>query len=111
MHELGHAFAFNGWMNNFTGVMSDRYQSVYDELIDFRGGSFYFTGSGAARTYGSPVPLSYGNITHLGNLFPGPGSDLIPDLMNGVVFYRGSRYNISPLNIAILADVGIPVVS
>jgi hypothetical protein len=111
MHELGHAFAFNGWMNDFTGVMSDRYQSVYDELIDFRGGSFYFTGSGAARTYGSPVPLSYGNITHLGNLFPGPGSDLIPDLMNGVVFYRGSRYNISPLNIAILADVGIPVVS
>ena len=109
LHELGHAFAFNGWMNGFSGVMPGRYQSVYDELIDYRAGNFYFTGAGAEKAYGSAVPLTYGDITHLGNLFPGPGSDLIGDLMNGVMFQRGSRYNISPLNVAILADVGIPV--
>lgn len=110
MHELGHAFAFNGWMDGFSGVMPDRYRSVYDELVDFQDGNFYFSGSQAVKTYGAPVPLSYGSITHLGNLLPAPGSDLVSDLMNGIVFYRGFRYAISALNVAILSDVGIPVV-
>jgi hypothetical protein len=55
------------------------------------------------------VPLTYGNYHHFGNADPRPGSDLIPDLMNGVVFFRGQRYNISPLDLALLADVGVPV--
>jgi len=40
---------------------------------------------------------------------PRPGSDLIPDLMNGVVFDRGTSYDISPLDLAILADAGVDV--
>jgi hypothetical protein len=40
-----------------------------------------------------------------GSLPPG----LIYELMNGVVFYRGSRYEISPLDVAALADAGLPV--
>jgi hypothetical protein len=40
-----------------------------------------------------------------GNLPPG----LIYELMNGVLFYRGSRYDISTLDIAALQDAGLPV--
>ena len=41
-----------------------------------------------------------------GSLPPG----LIYELMNGVVFYRGSRYEISPLDVAALRDSGLPVI-
>jgi len=34
---------------------------------------------------------------------------LIMQLMNGVVFYNGHRYDISPLDIAVLRDVGLPL--
>lgn len=33
--------------------------------------------------------------------------DLIAQLMNGVVFYRGTRYDISPLDRGVLQDVGL----
>ena len=109
MHELGHALAFNGWMNGITGTMPGNYQSSFDEKVNFLNGDFFFTGSQATAVYGSPVPVTYGNPWHLGNSSPRPGSDLIPDLMNGVVFNRGTRYGISPLDVAILADTGLPV--
>lgn len=32
---------------------------------------------------------------------------LVDALMNGVVFYRGTRYDISPLDLALLADAGL----
>jgi hypothetical protein len=35
--------------------------------------------------------------------------NLIDQLMNGVVFYRGTRYNISALDLAVLRDVGFAV--
>lgn len=34
---------------------------------------------------------------------------LILQLMNGVVFYSGHRYDISPLDVAVLRDVGLPL--
>ena len=34
------------------------------------------------------------------------GASLIDQLMNGVVFFRGSRYDISALDVAVLKDVG-----
>ena len=36
------------------------------------------------------------------------GGTLIDELMNGVVFIRGSRYNISSLDVAVLSDAGLP---
>jgi hypothetical protein len=35
------------------------------------------------------------------------GGDLLDQLMNGVVFYRGTRYDISPLDLGVLDDVGL----
>jgi hypothetical protein len=51
-----------------------------------------------------------GNNWHLGNA-TGLGSDLLDDLMNGVSFRRGSRYDVSPLDLAILSDMGVPMAS
>ena len=34
---------------------------------------------------------------------------LIMQLMNGIIFYTGHRYDISPLDIAVLRDIGLPL--
>jgi hypothetical protein len=108
LHELGHAFSFNGWRDSFNGTLPGNFESPFDELTFFNGRDFFFFGPQATALYGGPVPLTFGNIFHLGNSPPRPGSDLIPDLMNGVVFFRGARYHISELDLAITADVGLP---
>lgn len=36
-------------------------------------------------------------------------STLIDQLMNGVVFFRGRRYDLSALDLALLEDVGLPL--
>ncbi len=108
LHELTHAFAFNGWRDNFNGTLPD-FESTFDQLETFDGTNFYFNGPLATAYYGGPVPLTYGNINHFGNAAPGPGSDLIPDLMNGVVFQFSTRYDISTLDLLAIADTGLPV--
>ncbi len=107
VHEFGHAFAFNGWRNGTTGALPGTYGSTFDERTIFDGTNFFFDGPLAQGVYGGPVPLTFGNIFHLGNNLPRPGNDLIPDLMNGVVYARGTRYDVSPLDLAIFADLGI----
>jgi hypothetical protein len=109
LHELGHAIAFNGWRNHTTGALPGNYLSTFDRHVTFDGQNLFFTGPEAVAVYGGAVPVTYGNNFHLGNDAPRPGQDLIPDLMNGVVFYDGWRYDISALDRAILADSGLPV--
>ncbi len=111
LHEFGHAIAFNGWQDSFNGTYPGDYKSNFDERKTFNGNDFFFNGSSATSLYGGPVPVTFGNATHLGNDAPRPGSDLIPDLMNGVVFNRGTRYDISPLDLAILSDTGFTITS
>ena len=110
LHEFGHAIAFNGWQDSFDGTYPGDYKSPYDELKSFDGTNFYFNGANAVALYGGAVPVTYGNGAHIGNSSPRPGENLIPDLMNGVVFFRGTRYDISPLDLAIVADTGLNVV-
>jgi hypothetical protein len=109
LHELGHALAYNGWMNGFDGSLPGNYMSTFDRWVVLTGGNFFFTGSAARGIYGGAVPVTYGNPCHLGNNPPRPGSDLLPQLMNGVVFYRGHRYAISELDWGVLTDAGLPV--
>ena len=52
------------------------------------------------------MPVSKGNNFHVGNA-TGPGPDLVPDLMNGGVFFRGARYFVSPLDLAMIQDMGL----
>lgn len=108
LHEFGHAFAFNGFRNpTAPGTLPSNYESTFDSQTSFDGANFFFNGAQSNALYGGPIALTYGNIFHLGNDSTRPGSDLIPDLMNGVQFARGTRYNISALDLAMLEDVGI----
>lgn len=109
-HEIGHALAFNGFLNQLTGQLPGLSPATtFDVLTTFDGTNTFFTGEKAAALYGGPVPLTWGNLYHFGNQPPRPGEDLIPDLMNGVVFDRGVRYDISALDIAVLEDIGYTV--
>ena len=112
-HELGHIFGFNGYRNASTGNLPlgpnvfGNYMTRYDENIIFSEGNLYFNGASARAAYGNrPVPLTFGNYGHVGNDVPRVGSDLVPDLMNGVVYYRGTRYEPSAVDLGILSDVG-----
>ena len=109
LHEMGHVLAYNGWRNAYTGELRSDFQSTYDEMTVFDGEDFFFIGEAAMDVYGGPVAETYGNCRHLGNRAPRPGSDLLDQLMNGVANRRGWRRFISELDLAILADVGLPV--
>src|SRR5262249_42284267 len=111
LHELAHAIGFNGWRDGMTGGIpgSPSFESTFDQWETFDGTNLYFNGPMAKLVYGGPVPVTYGFNFHLGNASPRPGSDLIGDMMNGVVYNRGVRYDISPLDLAILADAGVGV--
>ncbi|HJU05286.1 MAG TPA: PEP-CTERM sorting domain-containing protein [Nitrospiraceae bacterium] len=111
LHEFGHIVAFNGWKDPMTGLLPGDFQSTFDEQTSFIGGRPFFVGSNAMEIYGGAVPLSMNaGPGHLGNPFPGPGSELINDAMTGIAFFRGYRYTLSPLDLAILEDVGIALV-
>jgi hypothetical protein len=110
-HEFGHIFGFNGNRDESTGALVSNTESTFDALVSVLNNSPYFIGSNAENVYGRPVPLTVGNMYHVGNQ-SGPGAELATypaDLMNGVVFYRGTRYTISALDAAIAADVGLVV--
>jgi hypothetical protein len=111
LHEFGHVFAFNGSRDQATGELPGPVQSTFDVHTTFENGRFFFTGPQAVDLYGRPVALTVGSYKHLGNEPPHPGSDLIVDLMNGVSFVRGSRYDISDVDLAIFADVGVPMIT
>jgi PEP-CTERM motif len=110
LHEFGHAIGFNGWGDAITGAPPATYRSTWDDLVSYNGANTFFNGARAVSLYGAPLPITYGNNFHLGNQ-PGPGANLIPDLMNGVVFNRGTRYNVSSMDLAILSDIGVGVVA
>lgn len=110
-HEMGHALAFNGWRNWSTYQLSDNTESTFDALVSVVGGLPYFNGKQAMKLYGGPVPLTAGNLFHVGNA-SGIGSDLGDgtDLMNGVVFLNGVSLKPSALDVAILSDCGLPTI-
>jgi hypothetical protein len=109
LHELGHAFGFNGWRDWETGALPSTYCSYYDYLSSTDGTDFFFDGTRAIAVYGSHVPETYGNIAHIGNLAPHPGEDLDLDLMRGTRTLLAHRYYISDVDLAVLADTGLPI--
>ena len=110
IHELTHAIVFNGWRDGQTGALpgTPPYESTFDRNETFDGANLFFTGPLAESLYGGPVSITYGNNWHVGNNPPRPGSNLLRDLMNGVVYYRGARYDLSALDLAMAADSGTP---
>lgn len=109
LHEFGHALGFAGWRDQDTGSLTTPYLSPFDRYMIQSGGHWYFNGPKAMAVYGGLVPLTDSNLLHLGNAVAGRGDDLLGDLMNGVGYYRGTRYQISALDLAILQDTGLPL--
>jgi hypothetical protein len=122
LHEMTHGLGFNGYRaltGSQYGQLPSGYESAYDALTQFGAGGdpnvLYFVGPRAEQVYGGPVPLtsvgpsaflSDENFNHVGNP-QGPGAELAGvDLMNGVVFRYGTRYDLGTLDRAILADMG-----
>lgn len=110
LHEFGHALGFSGWIDGLNGTFPGDYQSTFDEQIDFDGTDFFFGGPEATVVNGTAPPLTYTNVFHVANFSPRPGENLLYDVMNGLLFYRGYRYDISALDLAMLRDAGVPIV-
>jgi hypothetical protein len=109
LHEFGHALGFSGWINGTDGTFPGDYRSTYDEHVVFDGDNFFFTGPEATAANGVTVPLTFANVSHVANFAPRPGENLLYDVMNGLVFYRGYRYEISSVDLAMLKDMGVPI--
>jgi hypothetical protein len=121
LHELEHGFGMTGWYSQ-SGQLPGNYESNFDTFIQkTASGAAYFIGPNAEAAYGGPVPLTTSstageNYYHFGNTLsdinktPATVQDpLTLDLMNGIVFFFDYQYQISPLDLAVLKDLGYNV--
>jgi hypothetical protein len=106
-HELGHAIGFSGARSESTGELPG-YSFLYDEHSMAIGDDYYFIGTEAEAAYGSPVPQNREVFGHLGNVSPGPGSDLDLDLMHGTPTRYQHRYDPMDVDARILAAQTLP---
>ncbi len=107
LHEFGHAFGFSGWRNGNTGALPGDFASTFDNQVQAANDTLSFIGANAVALHGCPLAVTAGNDSHLGN--DGGDALLLNDLMNGAVFYRGSRYQISAIDLAVMQDIGLPL--
>lgn len=124
---------FDRWMISgapprFDGPLS---KAVWGSRPDLTHGNVMHWGNGPVPTArqqarrepvewqdGRPLPVPACGGLHPADAPPsgdarakGAAPSLIDELMNGVVYYRGRRYDISALDVALLADVGLPIAS
>jgi hypothetical protein len=104
-HEIGHMLALSGWLDPVTGAHPGNYQSTFDSFVVPTGNGLAFTGPHAAAVHPGSIVLTPTMAPwHLGTAAQ---PDLADDLLNGVSFHMGTRYAISPLDVAIMHDCGL----
>ncbi len=108
LHEVGHVIGFSGYKDDRTGE-APGIMTTYDELVERVGpDDFVFTGANAVEIYGDNVPLALGSLAHYGNP-GGPGEDLDELLMSPTIDVE-ERAVITDIDLAILLDLGVPVI-
>lgn len=131
VHELMHSFGYTSALNSRTTgqawlkwdsfvvdqngnkvIGTDfRFKEEYLPNLNGSNGGLFFAGPNALAAYGAPVPLQAGSLSHLSaSAFPynGPVSNrkvMSPSLLNGTILRT-----LSPVELAILADLGYKVV-
>lgn len=111
-HEVAHGLAFDGYYaSNGTLTNGSHYETPFDTFIQKQSdGTALFVGPNVQATYGGPAPITTDNpdenYYHFGN---SAGGALGQDLLNGQTFYTGTTYSISPIDRAVLRDVGYSI--
>jgi hypothetical protein len=114
LHEFGHGLGIGitKSLDTTTGTFGAGEKTTWESLLDVEKSGTYFTGSHAISEHGGPVVVTTNtpeeNYAHLGNTLsdatdPNTGG---PDVMFGVYFDTGKRYEVSDLDVAILQDLG-----
>jgi hypothetical protein len=108
-HELGHDL---GIISATPGNgPSPGWETTFDAHTAATDGGVFFVGANARAAYGGNVPVTTLPTaeahSHLGNSLNEAAGQ---DVMNGIAFYMGTRYQVSALDLAILEDIGAPVV-
>jgi hypothetical protein len=131
LHELGHAFGFTGYRDFASGQVEGNFATKFDDLSYFGGdgnptdidGSpnpMFFAGDQSEIVYGEPLPLTHKppgdpnfgqNFFHVSACNGGSPDGLEGALMNGCVLPNGQRLEISPVEVAVLEDIGYPTVT
>jgi len=129
LHEFGHGFGMTGFRDYATGEIEGSVATQMDDLTYFGGNGepiapdgsrnpMFFRGEGAARLFGSDLPLTHkppGHFLHSQNYFHLSACDsaasdgLEGTLMNGCALPNGQRLHITPFDLAVYADMGYPV--
>ncbi len=113
IHELFHTFGFSGFRHLESARVKDTTVSLFDRWVvaEDLSGVFFNGPYTTAINNGRPLELtstnSSQNIYHYGNRHS--TQRWSGELMNGIEFYRGRRYTISPLDLAIAKDINLPV--
>ena len=109
-HELAHGLGFGGETSQ-TGSLDATYETAWDHDLASIGGREVFTGVNATAANGGALvdvtTLNNGEgYAHLANSASDPDAN---DLMTGLGLPTGIRRSISNVDLAILADIGVPV--
>ena len=101
VHEVGHVFGMLSFLpedgGGFERPSTADTLTNFDTLVGVERGQPVFEGPHAVAEFGGPVPLD-DSISHVD----------FPNLMSPSVS-PGDRQTVAPINLAILADLGIPV--
>lgn len=103
MREFSRVFARAGYYDASTDTFPSTFGSTFDRNVTRVGNAAFFSGANAVAAFGAPVPLRLGAPYDLGN----PGTALENTLMGSAALQPGVRYEISALDVAILADTGL----
>jgi hypothetical protein len=102
-HEILHGIAFTGTI----GTGNNLLKTKYDQFVSMQGKTPYFIGPNAKKANGGNPVLLTSEVTGSGSAFyhVAKSSDLMSDTIS-----KGQIKTISALDIAMLEDIGIPIV-